>query len=57
MNDEIKNKISELMSRLPGATQLTALELNDIRFSGSKSAITPTVLKETNRPHSKELSE
>lgn len=45
MNTVNENKIASLMTKLDGAKQLTALELNNIRFSGNKSAITPSSLR------------
>lgn len=40
-----QNKIDQLLSQLPGAWVLTALELNDMRFSGRKTVITPSRLR------------
>lgn len=45
MDSDINSKLDELLSQLPGARQLTALELNDIRFSGRKTVITPSRLR------------
>ncbi|MBD5214198.1 MAG: hypothetical protein HDS75_05195 [Bacteroidales bacterium] len=47
MNDEIKNKISALMSQLPGSKQLSALQLNNVRFCGNRSAITPAAMRKS----------
>ncbi len=39
--------IGELLACLPGSRALDALELNEMRFSGRKTIITPARLKRT----------
>lgn len=51
MDSNSQTKIDQLLSQLPGARELTALELNDMRFSGRKTVITPSRLrKHTAKP-------
>lgn len=45
MDNNSQTKISQLLSQLPGARVLTPLELNDMRFFGRKTIITPSRLK------------
>ena len=45
MDNNAQTKINQLLSQLPGTRELTALELNDMRFSGRKTVITPSRLR------------
>ena len=40
-----QDKIKKLLAGLPRAVEMTPLELNDMRFSGRKTVITPAELK------------
>lgn len=40
-----KAKIDMIMKKLSGARQMTALELNDMHFSGKKTVLTPERLR------------
>lgn len=40
-----KEIIEKLLDMLPGARELSPLELNEIRFAGRKTVITPRQLK------------
>ena len=40
-----KTDIDRLLADLPGARTLSALELNEVRFSGRKTVITPGRLR------------
>ncbi|MDE5567707.1 MAG: hypothetical protein K2K00_02250 [Muribaculaceae bacterium] len=42
---EKTNNIDNIISNLDGARKLTALELNDMRFSVRKTVITPKKLR------------
>lgn len=42
---EKTSNIDNIISKLDGARKLTALELNDIRFSVRKTVITPKKLR------------
>ena len=53
MDNNAQTKINQLLSQLPGARELTALELNDMRFSGRKTVITPSRLRKSTAKPSK----
>lgn len=44
--DNNQDKIAALVADIPGARLMTALELNDMRFSGRKTVITPALLRQ-----------
>lgn len=52
---DTQTKIDQLLSELPGARVLTALELNDMRFSGRKTVITPSRLRKNIAKTSKQF--
>ncbi|MBD5369828.1 MAG: hypothetical protein HDR80_01605 [Bacteroides sp.] len=43
--DAVQDRIKKLWDGLPGARKLTPLELNEVRFAGRKTVITPRRLK------------
>ncbi len=49
MDMQNNDKLNSLLAQLPGSRALSALELNDIRFSGRKTVITPGRLKSSRR--------